>query len=122
MQTVFTKQGKRKKYSSKREADRAHEARKIARKRTFIASFKNRCVLCGETHPACLDFHHLDDTSKEFNISRAHKFGYGYRRIAKEIEKCVVLCSNCHRKLHYGDLVDLDVEPIVVDRTGDLFS
>lgn len=57
------------------------------------------CQLCPENDLACLDLHHIDDT-KEFALSS------GVRRsrtlIMEEIAKCVVLCSNCHRKLHAG--------------------
>jgi hypothetical protein len=54
---------------------------------------------CGEDHPACLDFHHIND--KEFSIGNAISLSYGKNRILKEIEKCIIMCSNCHRKLHW---------------------
>lgn len=59
------------------------------------------CSQCGENHPAALDFHHLRD--KEFNISQAVGDSYSVRRIEAEIEKCIVLCANCHRKHHYNE-------------------
>ena len=52
---------------------------------------------CGESHPACLDFHHLTK-DKQINIADAK--GWGLARIMKEIKKCTVICANCHRKLH----------------------
>src|SRR3989344_2561872 len=61
------------------------------------------CVLCGENTPACLDFHHRDTDKKERSLSNAVKiWGWGIKRLKKEIEKCIVLCSNCHRKVHAG--------------------
>ena len=58
------------------------------------------CSECGENHVACIEFHHLNPELKEFNISR--KAGYGpLKTLMSEIEKCIILCSNCHRKLHY---------------------
>jgi hypothetical protein len=57
------------------------------------------CVRCGEGDPACLDFHHVGD--KEMSISKMITDGYGQESIEAEIEKCVVLCANCHRKEHY---------------------
>ena len=56
------------------------------------------CYICGEKEPCCLDFHHLRD--KEFVISAATDVSV--ERLTKELEKCIVLCSNCHRKLHAG--------------------
>jgi hypothetical protein len=60
------------------------------------------CSKCGENHPACLQFHHKDRTSKSFEISNATR-GYSIKRIEEEISKCEVLCANCHAKLHYEE-------------------
>ena len=67
----------------------------------WFAEYKSqlKCVECGEDHVACLDFHHLHD--KEDCIYKLVVGGCSRERILKEIEKCLVLCSNCHRKLHY---------------------
>lgn len=59
------------------------------------------CVKCGENHPACLDFHHIDPKTKERLISGLPRDGWSKERILKEIKKCVVLCANCHRKEHF---------------------
>jgi ribosomal protein L32 len=62
-----------------------------------------KCEICGESHIATLDFHHLDKTSKDFNVSNAAKQGFSKRRILEETNKCIILCANCHRKLHYEE-------------------
>ena len=59
------------------------------------------CIVCGEKDIACLDFHHLKD--KEFNISNEIR-NLSIENLKKEINKCIVLCSNCHRKLRYYNL------------------
>lgn len=59
------------------------------------------CELCGENHPACLDFHHRSDEEKIKDISLMVTHCYSIENILKEINKCTVLCSNCHRKLHW---------------------
>lgn len=59
------------------------------------------CYFCGESNPACLDFHHLDPSTKKSSISNMVTDGYSISKIKKEIEKCLVICSNGHRKLHY---------------------
>lgn len=62
---------------------------------------KLKCETCGENHPACLDFHHIDRTTKLFTISVAER--HSREDAMAEIAKCRVLCSNCHRKLHYDE-------------------
>lgn len=58
------------------------------------------CVVCKEDSPECLDFHHLDER-KEMNISTMRRY-HSKESILKEIAKCTVVCSNCHRKIHSG--------------------
>lgn len=59
------------------------------------------CKVCGEADPACLDFHH-PNKDKVMSVGDALGRKFGKAKILKEIAKCVVLCSNCHRKLHRG--------------------
>lgn len=69
------------------------------RLKQFINSFKESgCILCGERDLACLDLHHIQD--KLFTISQ-NITNFSKDVLEKELKKCVVLCSNCHRKLHY---------------------
>lgn len=58
------------------------------------------CVHCGYSgYVGALEFHHVDPTTKKFDISgRSIK----WERMKPELDKCVVLCSNCHRELHGG--------------------
>ena len=56
---------------------------------------------CGEDHWACLEFHHRNPEEKEYTISYLCHSSLGKKRILKEIEKCDVMCANCHRKYHY---------------------
>lgn len=60
------------------------------------------CKLCDEKEPCALDFHHLDPTQKDLEVTRMSNFSI--KRLKLEIRKCVVLCSNCHRKVHAGIL------------------
>lgn len=59
------------------------------------------CVRCAEDDPACLDFHHIDTDRKEMTVSSMISYGYSKERLTEEMEKCEVLCANCHRKQHY---------------------
>lgn len=57
---------------------------------------------CGENNPVCLDFHHPDD-NKDKNVSDMVYKGYSKERILFEIKKCIVVCKNCHAKIHYRE-------------------
>lgn len=62
-----------------------------------------RCVKCGENHPATLDFHHVVKDPLNKKIYKLTCNG-AYRQAMEEIQaKCIVLCSNCHRVLHYEE-------------------
>lgn len=67
----------------------------------YIRSKRIACVNCGESHIACLDFHH--ETEKSVNISEMVTRMWSRSKIDEELNKCIVLCSNCHRKLHYEE-------------------
>lgn len=60
-----------------------------------------KCINCDEDFIGCLEFHHNDPAQKDFTISRMVMDGWGKERILEEIEKCDILCANCHRKWHW---------------------
>jgi predicted nucleic-acid-binding Zn-ribbon protein len=69
--------------------------------REFITNIKKTksCVRCGNDDFRVLDFHHIRE--KSIGISEIQRAGWAESKILKEIEKCEVLCSNCHRIHHY---------------------
>jgi hypothetical protein len=64
------------------------------------------CLFCGEKDPACLVFHHRNPEEKEQPVSRMVSQGCSIAKIQKEIEKCDVLCENCHAKLHHQIFIE----------------
>ncbi len=66
----------------------------------FLTAYKTShgCLVCDEARPACLVFHHKDPAKKVFEM--AHCRDRGFKDILAEIEKCDVLCANCHLDLH----------------------
>lgn len=60
------------------------------------------CQICNENDPCCIDFHHLDPKQKDFAVSQIG--GRSIEVAKKEIEKCIRVCSNCHRKIHAGKI------------------
>jgi hypothetical protein len=72
--------------------------RKLSRERTLylLEYFKTHpCVDCGEEDPIVLEFDHLRE--KRFNISKA-LHDRSLESVLEEIEKCEVVCANCHRR------------------------
>jgi hypothetical protein len=69
------------------------------------------CKICGEKDPIVLEFHHVDPSKKSFGFDVAAHRRIGNKKIDAEIAKCVVLCANCHAKLHHG-IVSLAVAQI----------
>jgi hypothetical protein len=55
---------------------------------------------CGEDNLACLVFHHRNANEKELEIAVAVNRQWSNKRLFAEIEKCEVMCANCHLKLH----------------------
>lgn len=73
-------------------------AKRILKIRNAVSEIKlNRgCFDCGyKEHPEALDFDHLRD--KKSMITTAVRSGWSIVRIMEEIEKCEVVCANCHR-------------------------
>ena len=83
--------------------DRALKERKVK----YINHFKreHHCIICGEVSPCCLEFHHLKPEFKSFAISSAPcNIKITLKELKTEIRKCVMICSNCHKKLHSNEL------------------
>lgn len=76
-----------------------------ARIRRLVCEYKSArgCIQCGESHIACLDLHHRDPKQKEIDPSNMIKRGWGPERVKLELDKCDVICANCHRKLHWEE-------------------
>ena len=60
-----------------------------------------KCAKCGEDRGYCLDYHHIDPTTKKFTIAHYLANSTSMSLLEEEIVKCIVLCANCHREFHY---------------------
>lgn len=87
------------------------------RKAAIIKEFKESrgCQRCGEMHPATLDLHHVNPEDKHPRLKRKNASGsrrtggyfwrdLSYADLEAELNKCQVLCSNCHRKQMATDM------------------
>jgi len=72
-----------------------HRQKKDFRQKLAEIKEKSGCKDCGVTNHIVLDFDHLKD--KKYNISQMIRDGFSWKSIMKEVEKCEVVCANCHR-------------------------
>ena len=74
----------------------------IKRYRKWIEEYKQerQCKKCGVSDFRVLDFHHGGLEAKGFNVSD-FRHRVGFEKLKEEIEKCSLLCANCHRVVHY---------------------
>lgn len=71
-------------------------------KKQIVALMGGCCEICGIIGvPAIYDLHHKDPTIKDFNISEKFYTRIG-EKLKTELQKCQLLCANCHRELHYN--------------------
>ena len=72
--------------------------------RDWLKEYKKeyKCSSCGINDYRVLEFHHIDKKVKDFAISSAYN-NMGLEQIKQEINKCAILCANCHRITHYEE-------------------
>lgn len=79
---------------------RARRAQYVARWKEYKS--KLSCQKCGFSHPGALHFHHRDPSQKDDNLGSMMGRGVAWETLLKEIEKCDVLCANCHAILTWA--------------------
>lgn len=73
--------------------------RRTALKERAVAYLGGKCQQCGYNRSlAAFDFHHQDPFEKDFEISSV----LSWDRLQPELDKCILLCANCHREAHDG--------------------
>lgn len=96
------KNNQRRELFVQRASDKVKESKHIAAR----IREENGCCVCREKTVCCLDFHHLDPSVKEKGVS----YWAGAKSISRmlqEMQRCAVVCANCHRKTHAG-FIQLD--------------
>lgn len=98
MRVVIRKLNARIEYNNKRRTKRAQM------KKLFIEKAGGKCAHCGyemTTNNICVfDFHHVDPKKKKFELNQNTFTGKKFELVVEEVEKCIVLCANCHRLEH----------------------
>lgn len=91
---------------SQNKNDRKTKIRKNALKnnkkvKLFLVNYKKKCEcsICGDKRWYVLDFHHLNDKTE--GIATLSRKG-SLKLLKEELEKCIPVCANCHREIHYN--------------------
>ena len=90
-----------------------------AEKQQYLRDYKlsKGCSECGYNETAeALDYDHVDRSLKRMKMSKAHN--YSWANLLQELENCVVLCANCHRKKTTEDKDYLEVN--TADKTEEV--
>ena len=92
-------------YEANKEKVKASSKLSKERGRADFQIFKSSlsCTRCGENHPATLDFHHLIPHPDNQKINVLTKSGAYTKAIQEIMDKCIVLCANCHRVHHHDE-------------------
>lgn len=89
-------------------ADRAVYMREAVKKRRkklreMAREYKGgKCAICGyKKSQRALSFHHINPNKKDFGLS-ARGLTRSWEKVKEEIDKCILLCANCHMEVHDG--------------------
>lgn len=94
--------------------------RRLRGKLTAVKYLGGKCNRCGyDKHTAAMEFHHKNPAEKEFNIGCiANK---KWATIIKELDKCELLCSNCHRIHHSNRTDEIFMQEALNEYRGNLY-
>lgn len=74
-------------------------------KKEFVNLHNNMCADCKISYPLPVyDLHHLDPKEKEY--TPGHMFSRTFENAKEELDKCILLCANCHRLRHYYERLE----------------
>ena len=77
-------------------------ARGLKRKLEIIKLRGGKCEICGyDDNVAALEFHHENPEDKEMKLDMRTFAATKTEKLYEEIKKCILVCSNCHKKIHY---------------------
>ena len=105
MRKKFQKKAKKTKKEIREIRKRHSSDRQNKRLKTKIQCIEylgGKCQNCGyDKSYGALDFHHKNPSEKDFCITGDKSFEI----LKPELDKCILLCANCHRELHYPHLI-----------------
>ena len=89
---------------------------RIRIKQKLIAYKGGKCQKCGydKPVPGAYHFHHRSPEEKSFNINAST---LGYEALKKEVDKCDLLCANCHAEVHDLDWSEARVDALLLRKS-----
>jgi hypothetical protein len=97
-------------YKTNKERFKAHNKKNRDKASAYIQEAKKgkSCSICGwDKHHCALDFHHTDPSTKSKEVAAMAQTG-SIKKIQEEMDKCILVCANCHRILHHERRQRLD--------------
>jgi hypothetical protein len=77
--------------------------RGIERKAKAVAYKGGKCIICNyDRHQNCFDFHHTDPSNKDRDLSFTKLRLQTWEKFKHELDKCILVCRNCHGEIHAG--------------------
>ena len=77
--------------------------KRVERKNKAIAYKGGCCTTCGYNRcRQALEFHHVNPADKVFSCDSGNLSNKKWETVQRELDKCILLCANCHRELEYG--------------------
>jgi len=91
----------KRKYTDRSEYLKKAVSKRRKKIRDMAIEYKGgKCSICGYNKcKNALEFHHLNSNEKEFGLSQSG-LTRSWDKVKKEIDKCILVCANCHRELH----------------------
>lgn len=97
--------------------------RGLKRKCEYILAHGGKCEICGyNKNIAAIEFHHLNPQEKEFQIDIRKFANCELSKLEKELNKCMIVCSNCHRELHNENLTFSEVQKLTKTSNKNSFN
>lgn len=82
----------------------ANKQEAYGRKLELMRLFNSKCTICGyNKNSAALCFHHIDESTKSFQITLRECSNNKIETLLNEAAKCTLLCANCHMELHHSE-------------------
>jgi len=102
-------------YHARTRCKNCHNQKQMERvkeiKRLGVEYKGGKCEKCGyNKNLAALDFHHLDPSKKDINWNTSRH--WGWKRQKRELDKCILVCRNCHAEIHYPDHQNTKKPPV----------
>lgn len=89
-------------YKNNKELWRERQRNRRIQNKSYLTELKSSgCIRCGYNKcPDALEFHHPNN-DKDFSVAESARL-HSLNTLKKEVSKCILLCSNCHREEHFN--------------------